>query len=220
LHGRIHPEKNGVQTLKSSLFVATLLALLLSACGAPQAPAIDPSQVQATAIAAAGTMIALTQAAIPTDAPTPVPSPTTAPSPTTTLLLPTLVSPNQLPTSVATTAASQGGTDNCVHVLDMGSAGPTHKTLIKNETNAVMNVSLTLYKPNAFGQCGSISYPNLGKNSSVMALLPSGYWYAYAWATVKGKNYTISGSFFVQPAQFDKLELCARSGNIVYKPQC
>jgi hypothetical protein len=89
-----------------------------------------------------------------------------------------------------------------------------------NQSGATVNISLTLYKPNAFGQCGSVSFANIGGNSNVMANLPSGYWYAYAWATAKGKSFTVSGSFYAQPSVFDKLELCIRSRLIKYTPQC
>jgi hypothetical protein len=73
-----------------------------------------------------------------------------------------------------------------------------------------------LYERNAFGECGAISYANLAKNDTVMVDLPSGYWYAYAW----GGDFKTSGSFFVQPAMYEKIELCVREALIVYKPQC
>lgn len=199
------------------LFAIGLLALLLNSCGAQAAPTVDPVQVQASAAAAAATMLAGTQAAIPTNpaaTDTPQSSPTPLPSPTLEAL-PTAVSLPAMPTAVP-----QSGQGGCVHPLAVGDAGPTHDTLIKNESDATINLSLNLYKPNAFGECGSISYANLTKNASVMAHLPAGYWFAYAWATANGKSFHSSGSFFVQPAQFDKLEVCVRSQNIVYSPAC
>jgi hypothetical protein len=54
-----------------------------------------------------------------------------------------------------------------------------------------------------------------------MVGLPSGYWYAYAWITLKnGKQTSAETSFFVQPAQFDKIELCIEQDKIVYSPSC
>ncbi|HEX8992041.1 MAG TPA: hypothetical protein VF784_10225 [Anaerolineales bacterium] len=206
--------------MKPSLFLAAVLLLVLSACGAPAAPAIDPAMVQASAVAAASTMVALTQAALPTDTPTAAPSPTALPSPTPAPL-PTLPPSIALPTVVsAPTTASGGDQGGCVHALSVAEAGPTHRTLIINQSGATVNISLTLYTPNKFGQCGSISYANLAGSGSVMANLPEGNWNAYAWATGKGKTFTVSGSFFVQPAQFDKLELCVRTNLIRYTPQC
>lgn len=204
--------------MKPIYVIAGVLILVLSACGAPAAPAIDPAMVQASAVAAANTMVALTQSAMPTDTPTAEPSPTVLPSPTLAPL-PTLP-PVALTQVVAPTPSSGGGQGNCVHTLNMAEAGPTHRTQIFNQTGGTINISLNLYKPNKFGQCGSISYGNITNNATVMANLPEGYWFAYAWTASKTKNFTVTGSFYVQPAVFDKLELCVRTALIKYTPQC
>src|SRR5512140_986942 len=83
--------RKGEVHMKRVLFTSMVLALLLSAC-APATPTTDPAQIQASAVAAANTMVALTQAAVPTETPVPptaLPSPTPLPSPTL-LALPTL----------------------------------------------------------------------------------------------------------------------------------
>ena len=205
--------------MKYFMFVACLLALLLSACGSPAAPKYDPTQVQATFVAAVGTMVAMTRAAIPTITPSPLPTETPLPSPTVSLLS-TLPPFAGLSTAVNPTPSPQGGGGSCLHPLDTGQAGPGHATLIKNETSGPISISLNLYTPNAFGQCGSISYGNIGKNGSVLASLPAGYWYAYAWARSRDNSFTTSLSLFVQPAQFLKLEICVRDGKMVYKQTC
>ncbi len=205
--------------MKHFVFAAGLLALLLNACGSLAVATIDPAHVKASAIAAAATIVASTRAAIPTETPSPLPTETPLPSPTA-LFPPTLDPLAGFANGLAPTATSRGGEGTCAHALDVGGAGRTHQTLIKNETTGVVNLSLSLYKVNTFGQCGYLYYGNLHKNSSVMADLPAGYWSAYAWATTKNKNFTAGGSFFVQPAQFDKLELCVRTERIVYSPQC
>ncbi len=198
--------------MKSTAFVATVLALILSACGARSAPTPDPAIVQASAIAAASTMIAMTQAAIPTATLTAVPSAT--PSPTASLV-PTLAAP-----TLAATTTPQAG-DCYHHPLQVGAAGPAHQHVIQNQTDSLMNVSLTLYEPNAFGECGVLSYPNLAKNGgSVQAGLPAGNWYIYAWGSGKGGNIAVSTSIFVQPAQFLKLEICIRENVIKYAQAC
>ena len=194
--------------MRISVYIALIVTTALAACSPPAAPTIDASHVQGTAEAIAATSVALTVAAIP---PTPVPTDTPLPSPTAfptadLSLIPTLASPT----------ASQAAQGDCLHPLDMGAAGPGHKTVVKNQTGNSINLSLNLYERNAFGECGAISYANLTKNSSVTVDLPAGYWYAYAWAG----DFHTSGSFFVQPAQFDKIELCVREALIVYKPQC
>ena len=152
----------------------------------------------------------MTSAPLPTE--TPLPSPTIA-------SLSTLPPFAGLSTAVNPTPTPQGGTGSCLHPLDMGQAGPGHDTAIKNETSGPINVSLNLYQINAFGQCGAISYA-ISKNDSVLAHLPGGYWYGYAWGRSKNDTFTTSLSFFVQPAQFLKLELCVRDGKMVYKMAC
>ncbi len=202
--------------MKNLIFIVALFALMLSACGAPAAPTLDPVLVQASAMAAANTMIAMTQAAIPTSTPVPpaTDTPQVLPSPTLDLLA-------GFPTAGLPTATAGAGTETCVHPLDMNSAGPKHTTVIRNESGGTINISLNLWKINSFGQCGAISFANMGKNSTEEVGLPTGYWFAYAWATIKSKQVTMQGNFYVQPAQFDKLELCVRpEGIIVYKPQC
>lgn len=139
--------------MKRILFVAATLTLLLSACGPQATPTIDPVQVQASAIAAANTMVAMTLAAIPTATPippTPVPSPTLEPSPTP-IPLPTL---SVLPSPTIVT--SSGGTsDPCNGLMDIKASGPTTAVNIRNRTNGRITVSIWTGK-NAFGQCGYI----------------------------------------------------------------
>lgn len=200
--------------------ISIILALIVSACGAQATPSIDAVSVQNTAVAAAFTMVAQTQAAIPTatslpptdtPAPTPIPTDTAAPLPTTNSeVLPTL-EPTQGQSS------SNSNTNPCLAPLNMAGAGPKHPTVIKNEIKKVktFTLSLQLYIPNAFGACGVIP-AGAGTYG-----LPSGSWYALAWVTLKnGKSFTTSGNFYVQPAQFDKLVLCVRDAAIVYAPSC
>lgn len=103
-----------------------ILSLLVSACGGtPAEPTKSPEDIQATAVAAAFTIVAETQAAIPTNTPVP---PTNTPIPTspptnTPLPLPTLVdlsssSPTAVPTFTTQPSASSGATaDPCNGVL-------------------------------------------------------------------------------------------------------
>ena len=188
-------------------------SVLLVSCGPQATPTVDPVLVQETAAAMAETMLTQTQEAMPPTAiPTNTRQPTQSPFPSPNLgLSATLPGP---------TATAPGDTSGCLHPLSIGAAGPTHPTLIKNQTGGTINLSLNLYEKNAFGECGAISYSNLGKNSSVMAGLPSGKWFAYAWATLPKENFKVRGSFFVQPASGSKLELCVRQAVITYKPEC
>src|SRR5262245_6672685 len=89
-----------------TLSIILLMAIFVSACSAaPATPPITSEDVQTTAIAAAFTVIAQTQAAIPTNTPIPpTETPTQTPLPTDTpTLLPTL------DMTLTSTAAPQSG---------------------------------------------------------------------------------------------------------------
>jgi hypothetical protein len=199
--------------MKHLTFTTIILALALSGCGALKVPSESPAQVQASAIAAAATMVAQTLAAevaiTPTLESTDTPFPTDSPFPTFALTPMTEISTTVTP-----------GVDNCHHGLDVGAAGKTHSTLIKNETTDTISLSLSLYKPNAFGQCGYVVVGNIHKGGSDSTDLPAGYYSAFAWAKGKAGNFTVGGSFYVQPATSMKMEVCVRTDRITYKPAC
>ncbi len=151
--------------MRRILFILTVPALLLGAC-APATPTIDPAQIQASAVAAASTMIALTVAAQPTATPippTPLPSPT--PQPLPTLAVPTL---SALPSP--TTAASSGG--NCKGTFDVASSGPKAPILINNQTKGAVTFGMVMTTKNSFGQCGYIVAPSIAKGQSTSISVP------------------------------------------------
>jgi hypothetical protein len=135
--------------LKPILFIAIVLTFTLNACGAKAVPTVDPAQVQASAVAAANTMVAMTQAAMPTQTPIPpTAAATDTPQPTPTIpALPTspiLASPTTAPVS------SSGG--DC-QFLDVSKGERMAFLLVNNKTNETIGISLYFYK-NAFGDCG------------------------------------------------------------------
>ncbi len=181
--------------MRTLLFLLAVAALTLSAACAPAVPTVDPAQIQASAVAAASTMIAMTQQAIPTQTPvppTPEASPTPLPSPTVATLptFPVIAAPTDVPT------ASTG--DNCNHLLDLNSVGNKRAgLLIVNQTKGTVTLTIGLGSKNAFGECGYLSWSGLDKNSSTMVSVPqtgSGpcYW-AYAWVNDPKKQTTVSG---------------------------
>lgn len=186
--------------IKKIIPILALLAVLVVACGGqPAEPTFSPEQVQGTAISAAFTMVAQTQAAIPTNTPLP---PTETPSPTplptfTPLPLPT--QPLVLPT--ATTASSSGGT--CNRLLNEGEAGPQSLVRFENKTDGTVGLSLFMWTPNKFAQCGSHSsnpFP-IAKNASITVSLPKGQYYAFAWITMSnGDQREAEGYFWVKEA--------------------
>jgi hypothetical protein len=189
-----------------------LLTALLTACGPEATPTMSPADVQGTAVAAAWTVVAETQAAIPTATPEP---PTATPSPTAlptfTPALPTSGTPGALGTATqnpvaALPTSTSASSDSCLAALDMGEAGPMKRVRIENQTGGPVNLSLTLWQKNAFGQCGALSWSNLAKNAKMIVEIPSGDWYAYAWITLPGGGSSeASGSFYFGPSKTDDL---------------
>ncbi|MBI3164073.1 MAG: hypothetical protein IPG44_18400 [Anaerolineales bacterium] len=166
--------------IKKIIPTLALLAVILTACGGqPAEPTLAPDQVQGTAISAALTMVAMTQAAIPTNTPLP---PTEAPSPTPLPTFTPLPSPTPdfalLPTATQA-AASSGGEDNCLHPINRGEAGPTSNIRFENETGGTVTLSLNL-RTNQHGQCGAETYI-IKKNEKLTIAMPKGEYWAYAW---------------------------------------
>jgi hypothetical protein len=147
--------------MKPILIFVIVLAFTLSACGAKATPTPD---VMATANAAASTMIAETQAAMPTVPPippteipteTPQPTPTIPPLPT----VPVLASPTRVPVI--------GGGGECSGTISTSKGEGTATLVINNNTKVLLGVSLYLHK-NSFGDCGFWSSPaGIPPNSSV-----------------------------------------------------
>jgi hypothetical protein len=158
------------------------LTVVLAACAPQAAPTMTSADIQGTAVSAAWTVVAATKAAIPTITavpPTEIPSPTSLPTftPEPLLLIPTLP---LLALATPTTAAAPSNPNGCLKSLNLAEAGPLKNLRIENRTPSQINVSLNLYKPNLFGQCGSLS-TTLAKGGSKTVQVSSGYWYAFAW---------------------------------------
>ena len=138
-----------------------IMAILLSACGAAATPTIAAGDVQNTAMVAALTILAETQAARPTNTLVPpTETPTETPLPTETPVL--------LPSLEATPTASQaaGSGDPCNAPLQSISGGNPAKIKIENDTGAPITLSLYLNKT-PFGDCGYRGY-SIGKAGSIL----------------------------------------------------
>ncbi len=156
--------------------------VFLAACTPQAAPTMASADVQGTAVSAAWTMVAATQMAIPTNTalpPTEVPSPTSLPTFTPEPLLVPTLPPLALATPT-TIAAAPSDPNSCIKSLNLAEAGPLKNLRVENHTPSQINVSLNLYKPNLFGQCGSLS-TTIAKGGSKTVQISSGYWYAFAW---------------------------------------
>jgi hypothetical protein len=167
------------------IFVVAVLAL--TACGPTPEPTMSPADVQGTAMAAAMTMVAETQAAIPTATPIPPTEPPTAtPFPTNTvpplsLSTPTLVQAvSVFPTN--TTAPSVGGNDPCNQPL-LSWAGESARLTVVNNTKPKGHVILALGFTTKMGECGIIA---VNTDSRATLTVPVGSFWASAF--VEGKK--------------------------------
>ena len=187
-----------------TISVVVVLLLILSACGAKAIPTTDPAFVQASAVAAANTMLAMTQAAMPTETlispptttlpDTPQPVPTIPPLPTN----PVLISP-VLPSPTAVTSSASGSSGGECSGTIKTSKGENLATItINNKTNVLLGLSLYLNK-NSWGDCGFWSSPaGISPNSSItLTSLPASNscYHVTAW-TLTGKPSFMNGNNF------------------------
>jgi hypothetical protein len=152
------------------------------------------------------TMVAETQAAIPTATPVP---PTNTPEPTftaTNTVAPLDVSTQSLEIAtqpVAVQATATTSANDCDKPLASAPAGPHSPIKIINQTKAAVNVSLWVDKTD-FGECGYRGY-SIPKNNSISIQFPQGNIYGYAWI-LEPVNGTVSGGPW-RPNNTDKWEI-------------
>jgi hypothetical protein len=172
--------------MKYTWIIFAIAALVLTACGTPGTPTMSPADVQGTAMGAAMTMVAETQAAIPTATPLPPTElPTATPFPTNTVPPLILATPTPgaqvtqgfgfVPTN--TPASSSRSGDPCNQPLTSWSGESANVTL-KNNTKPKGVVTASLYfNTTAFGDCGYISAQF---DSSTTLTVPVGTFFAGA----------------------------------------
>lgn len=148
---------------RNVLIIGILLTLLVSACAPQAAPTANPVDVQHTAEAAAFTVVAETQAAMPTATPVPpteTPPPTALPTDTppplptsgTQATLPTGI-PTFTPQSPNTSTNTDNNQDICNQPLTAWQ-GPTANFTIYNQTRPEGTIVLSMYVTTTLGQCG------------------------------------------------------------------
>ncbi|MGB7873188.1 MAG: hypothetical protein WBL25_02305 [Anaerolineales bacterium] len=197
------------------LVLLILSALMLSACGPEPEPTMSVEDIQGTAVAAAFTMIAETQAAIPTATPVPPTAiPSATPIPTNT------VAPFEVPTQdiVAAEPTATAPADLCSdlrHVIPGDAAGPQTTFLIKNEHKSPATVSVYLNKT-VFGECGYRSY-TLTRNGSTSVTLPQGCYSAWAWSQDNKDPFNAEG-YGLCANNPDKWTMVIRGDRIILLP--
>jgi len=148
---------------RNVLIIGVVLILLLGACAPQAAPTANPVDVQHTAEAGAFTMVAETQAAIPTATsvpptettfPTALATDTPPPLPTsgTQVILPTGI-PTFTPQSPNTSPNTNNNQDICNQPLTAWQ-GPTANFTIFNQTKPAGTIVLSMYVVTTLGQCG------------------------------------------------------------------
>lgn len=164
-----------------------LAAVMLAACGAEPAPTMSVADVQSTAVSAAFTIVAQTQAAIPTATPLPpTETPTQTPPPTNTAApLPTL--------AVTLTNTPAAGGDPCATRVLGKPLGKATRILIDNTTKYPIQISLYLNETDSHNECGYRGYA-LAKNGSVLITdLVQGCYNLWAWSTDSNKPFNSAG---------------------------
>jgi len=160
--------------------------LLLTACGAEATPTLSVADIQSTAVSAAFTIVAETQAAIPTNTPLPpTETPTQTPLPSST--------PLPLPTLVATLTSAPAGGDPCATRVLGSPKGKETTIKIDNKVKAPVTVSLYLNETASHNECGYRGY-NLSPNGSVVISdLVQGCYNLWAWSTDNQDPFNSSG---------------------------
>ena len=195
--------------MKQSLITIAILAFVLTACGSPAEPTMSAADVQGTAMAAAMTMVAETQAAIPTATPIPpTEAPTATPFPTDTAIPLDIVQPTQsiatqpinniLPTS--TTAASVGASDPCMQFLS-GWEGESAKMSVVNNTKSKGTIILSVgFTTTSMGQCGIVWGGTVSKTTSFQ--VPIGSFWASAFVEGDKDFKVFGGDTITRPGNY------------------
>lgn len=171
----------------SSPTLGLAIALILSACGArvTPPPALSVADMQSTSAAVAFTMIAATQAAIPTATPIP---------PTETATITTLPTNTFIPLPsegvTLTPISNSGGGEGCsLDPMPDVLHGKTIKLRVNNSTTVIMRLSVYLNDPT---QCGYRAY-NLDPGSAlVLTDLVEGCYTLYAWNVDPDKYFIVT----------------------------
>lgn len=219
---------------RNVLIVGAIFMLLASACAPQAAPTANPADVQETAQAAAFTMVAETQQALPTSTPVPPTATVTSPPTSTPPPLPTLdtqgtpataagtqttpgtspLLPSALPTLTAQPAPqSSGGTTNNQDICNQPLTswqGPTANFSITNQTQPSGTIILSMFVQTDFNQCGYLVIT--GDSFSG----PIGNYSAGAFITGK-QNLKAFGSFRITEGNWS---IVVRNDSILAKGGC
>lgn len=217
---------------RNMLLIGAVFILLASACSPRATPTMNPADVQQTAQAAAFTMVAETQLAMPTatvpPTVTPTSAPTNTPPPLPTLntqgtqvatagvggllptALPSFTSQAPLQPPPASSGSSSSTTEgNCNQPLTSWQ-GPTANFSIVNQTKPQGTIVLSMFVQSDLNQCG---YLIINGNSFSG---PVGQYSAGAFITGK-QNFKAFGSFRITEGNWS---IIVRNDSILAKGGC
>ena len=156
-----------------------LITLIMSACGAQATPTVNAVDIQNTISAAAFTVVAATQAAIPTATPPP-PTATFTDTPAATNTLPPL--PTLEGTFTSVPSSNSGGEDPCINQpLPATLQGETVRIRIHNSTRATLALSIYLSQTLPQIVCGYRTYTITPGQHLVFNDLVEGCYTLWAW---------------------------------------
>jgi len=163
--------------------LALAVTLIASACGVrvvPQAtPAIDPVNVQVTALIAASTIMAETQAAIPTATSA---LPTLAPTNTLAPLITSTAPPTLDVTLTPSPTENPYAVDTCVNqALPDSLTGRTIQIRVKNPTDATVQLTVYLQRNEPQDVCGYRGYAIAAGQTLSIGNLIEGCYSLWAW---------------------------------------
>lgn len=176
--------------------VAALLSAIMfivSACGAQPVPTLSGADVQHTAEAAAFTLVAQTQAAVPTATPVP---PTETPTQTAVPTDTPAVTPTLEVTFTAVPPTTNPNADPCATRVLSGSPSGKETTIkIVNTTRAAITISLYLNETEGAGECGYRGYTLGPRGETIISDLVYGCYNMWAWSNT-GERTRVNASGF------------------------
>ena len=202
--------------MKHIWVILAITTLVLTACGPEPEPTMSPAEVQGTAMSVALTMVAETQAAIPTATPLPpTEAPTATPLPTNTVPPLSLASPTQsigvLPTN--TSAPSVGASDPCNQPLTSWE-GESAKITIVNNSKPKGHVVIALGFTTNLGQCGILS---ASFSNTTSLNVPIGSFWASAFVDGQKDFKVFGGDVITRPGNYS---LWVENESIILKAGC
>lgn len=160
--------------------ISLFVVMALAACGQKAEPGLNVTDIQNTAMAQAGTDIAMTQLALPTNTPVP-PLPTFAAPTLATELATSVILPT---TALETPIAAPVNNPNASPTPDCYQPAPPTKNLLGdtveiklvNKAGGPVNLSMGMYEPNTKGECYTFSFSVNDKGSELITVLSGCYW--------------------------------------------